>query len=372
MRRLLPSAGLALLLVAAGAAFAQDAAAPRFAAPASAAATIEPQPGENNAQRQRTQPGNNAPFWRGVHDSGVRPGTSNLPGAEMGVLVQPFVQYPGSLRTNAGEAWRQVRNHWIIPYGGSLLVIVALALALFHFTKGPIGHAENAGARRIERFTYFERATHWSNAIAFCVLAVSGIVMAFGKFFLMPLVGHTLFGWLSYVLKTMHNFFGPLFAVSLVIMIILFVRDNLPQRGDLHWLAKGGGVFGKEEPPSHRFNAGEKLVFWGGVFLFGLLAVGSGLVLDKLIPGLDYLRTDMQVAHMVHSVAAALMMAVFLLHIYLGTVGLRGSYRAMRDGWVDDAWAREHHAYWHEDIEAGKIPAVRTPPAEPAPHVVKP
>ena len=373
MRRLLPSAGLALLLACAGVAFAQDAA-PRFAAPASAAPTMEPQPGENNAQRQRTQPGNNAPFWRGVHDSGVKPGTSNLPGAEMGVLVQPFVEYPGAMRTNAGEAWRQVRNHWIIPYGGSLLVIVALALALFHFAKGPIGHSENTGTRRIERFTYFERATHWSNAIAFCVLAVSGIVMAFGKFFLMPLIGHTLFGWLTYALKTMHNFFGPLFAVSLVIMIVTFIRDNVPQHGDLRWLAKGGGVFSKggDEPPSHRFNAGEKVVFWAGVFLFGLVAVGSGLVLDKLLPGLDYLRTDMQVAHMVHAVAAALMISVFLLHIYLGTIGLRGSYRAMRDGWVDDAWAREHHAYWHEDIEAGKIPAQRTPSAEPAPHVARP
>lgn len=375
MRRPIASVWLAALLLAAGAAGAQDATAPRFAAPASANAMPEPQPGENNAQRQRTQPGNNAPFWRGVHDSGARPGVSNLPGAEKGVLIQPFVEYPGALRTNAGEAWRQVRNHWIIPYGGALLIIAALALALFHFTKGPIGHATNTGARRIERFTYFERATHWSNAIAFCVLAISGIVMAFGKFFLMPWMGHTLHGWLSYALKTMHNFFGPLFAVSLLIMIVIFVRDNLPQRGDLHWLAKGGGVFSGEEPPSHRFNAGEKIVFWAGVFLFGLVAVGSGLVLDMLVPGLAYLRTDMQVAHMVHSVAAVLMIAVFLLHIYLGTIGLRGSYRAMRDGYVDDAWAHEHHAYWHEDIEAGKIPAQRTPeprPPEPAPHVAQP
>lgn len=325
----------------------------------------EPQPDDSNARRAKTQPGNNAPFWRGVRESGDRPGISNLPGAEKGVLVQPFVKYPGSLMTNAGEAWRQVRNQWIVPYGGSLIVIIALALALYHFTKGPMGHSENRSGRVIERFTYFERAAHWSNAIAFCVLAISGIVMAFGKFFVLPVIGGTLFGGLTYALKTAHNFFGPLFAVSLVIVFVTFVRDEFPQRGDLHWLAKAGGAFSKDghEPPSHRFNAGEKLIFWLGVFFLGIVLVSSGFVLDKIVPGLAYLRADMQVAHMVHATAASLMIAMFLLHIYLGTIGMRGAYRAMRDGTVDEAWAREHHAYWHDDIRAGKIPAQRTPEA---------
>jgi formate dehydrogenase subunit gamma len=286
--------------------------------------------------------------------------------------VQPFVQYPGSRVTNAGEAWRQVRNQWILPYGGSLVVIVLVAIALFHWRKGPIGHAENRGGRTIERFTYFERAAHWTNAIAFAVLGISGIVMAWGKFFLLPITGHLLFGWITYVLKTAHNFFGPLFAVSLVIVILTFVRDELPRRGDLTWLKKGGGMLSGHEVPSHRFNAGETVIFWGGAVLLGLVVVGSGLVLDKLIPGLAYLRSDMQVAHMVHAVAAALMILLLLGHIYLGTVGMRGAYRAMRDGYVDDEWAREHHAEWYRDIEAGKIPAQRTRRAPPAEPVIQP
>src|SRR5436190_15875005 len=129
----------------------QDAAAPRFSPPASVAAAPEPKPDDSNAQRAKTQPGNNAPFWRGVRESGVQPGISNLPGAEKGVLIQPFVQYPGSRMTNAGEAWRQVRNQWIIPYGGALLVIMLCALALMYLGRGPIGHATNTGPRRIER-----------------------------------------------------------------------------------------------------------------------------------------------------------------------------------------------------------------------------
>ncbi len=335
---------------------------PSIAGAASGATVRLPQPDDTNAQRAITQPGNNAPFWRGVRNSGNQTGTVNLPGAEKGVLIQEQIQYPGSRMTSAGEAWRQVRNWWIIPYGGALVLIMIFALALYYFAKGPLGGHEPNTGRVIQRFTYFERAAHWSNAIAFVVLAVSGVVIAFGKFFLLPLIGGTLFGWLTYVLKTTHNFAGPLFAVSLVIVFVTFLRSNFPSKGDLHWLAKGGGALGGEEPPSHRFNAGEKLVFWGGVFLLGIFVVSSGLVLDKVLPGLAYLRGDMQIAHMVHSISALLMMTVFLLHIYLGTIGMKGAYNGMKTGYVDEGWAREHHRYWYDDIKDGKIPVERSAP----------
>jgi formate dehydrogenase subunit gamma len=316
---------------------------------------------QTNGERGKVQPGNNAPMWRQV-GAGVS-GFSSLPPSqapEAGNLIQPFVQYPGSSLTNAGEAWRQVRNNWLIPYGGALLLIVLGAIALFYVSKGTIKqHGANTG-RKIERFTPFERSAHWSNAIAFCILAISGIVIAFGKYFLLPVLGLTLFGWLSYALKNLHNFAGPVFAVSLVIIFVTFVRDNLPSRGDLTWLLKGGGLLSGKEVPSHRFNAGEKLVFWAGVFALGLVVVGSGFVLDKLLPGLSYERGTMQIAHMVHAAATVLMMALFIGHIYIGTIGMEGAYQGMKTGYVDETWAREHHEYWADDIQAGRIPAQRS------------
>ncbi|MBV7539502.1 formate dehydrogenase subunit gamma [Acidovorax sp. sic0104] len=318
---------------------------------------------QTNGERAKVQPGNNAPMWRQV-GQGVT-GTSSLPKSqapEAGNLIQPFVQYPGSRVTNAGEAWRQVRNQWIIPYGGSLLLIVVGAIALFYWRKGTIElHGAETG-RKIERFTPFERSAHWANAIAFVALAVSGIVMAFGKFFLLPIMGATLFGWLAYVLKNVHNFAGPLFAVSLVIVFFTFLKDNLPRREDIAWLAKGGGMLSGQEVPSHRFNAGEKIVFWAGVLGLGAIVVASGLVLDKLIPGLIYERGTMQIAHMVHAVATVVMMMMFLGHIYMGTIGMRGAYKAMKTGYVDETWAKEHHELWYDDIEAGKIPRQRSTP----------
>jgi formate dehydrogenase subunit gamma len=328
---------------------------------------------QTNGERMKVQPGNNAPMWRQV-GQGVT-GSSSLPPAqapEAGNLIQPFVQYPGARLSNAGEAWRQVRNNWIIPYGAALLFVVFLAIAIFYFTRGAIGlHGQETG-RKIERFTPFERATHWSNAIAFVTLAVSGLVMAFGKFFLLPVIGGALFGWLAYALKTVHNIVGPLFVVTLVLMVFTFIRDNLPSAADLKWLARFGGLFGGEEVPSHRFNAGEKIVFWGGVLFLGSIVVGSGLFLDRLLPGFVYTRGAMQIAHMVHAVATMLMMAMIMGHIYIGTLGMNGAYDAMRHGYVDETWAREHHELWYEDIVAGKIPAQRSVEAKtavPAPGV---
>ena len=319
---------------------------------------------QNNGERDKVQPGNNAPMWRQV-GAGVN-GFTSLPASvapEAGNLIQPFAQYPGSKLTTAGEAWRQVRNNWIIPYGGSLLLIVTLAIALFYYGKGTMKlHGAETG-RKIERFTPLERAAHWTNAIAFVLLAVSGVVIAFGKYFILPVIGTTLFGYFTYFLKNVHNFAGPLFAVSLIIVFVTFLKDNWPSKEDITWMLKGGGMFSGHEVPSHRFNAGEKVVFWFGVLGLGVIVVASGLVLDMLIPGLIYERSTMQIANMIHGVSTVLMMAMFLGHIYMGTIGMQGAFSAMREGYVDETWAKEHHELWYNDIKAGKIPAQRSPEA---------
>jgi len=339
---------------------------PAAGAPPGFVVPADPKPGDTQAERTKSQPGNNAPVWRAARDSGNHPGVTTLPDNEGATLIQRFVRYPGSAYTTAGEAWRQTRNQWIVPYGGSLLLIVVVAIALYYVGRGSLGRSSNAGASAIERFTALERAAHWVNAAAFVVLALSGIVIAWGKFFLLPVLGASLFGWLTIALKTVHNFVGPLFAVSLVIVFITFIKDNFPQAGDGAWLKKAGGLFGGDEVPSHRFNAGEKVIFWLGVFVLGALVTVSGLVLNQLIPAVANVRGNMQIANIVHAIAAVFMMCLFLGHIYLGTIGMKGAYRAMRGGYVDDDWAHEHHALWAEDIRAGKIPAKRSSSPPPA------
>jgi formate dehydrogenase subunit gamma len=352
---------LAMLAVAlaAGTSLAADAPAPP---PAAAAPRVESVDilKQNQAERTRDQPGNNAPVWRKVVSGEAN--YSSLPYPESGVLIQPKAQYPGQAApVTAGEAWRRFRNGPMIGIGGWLILGVAAILAAIYFGKGPVKvHAPPTG-RKIQRFTPAERFVHWTTAIAFVLLALSGLCMMFGKFILMPVIGHTLFGYLTYALKTIHNFVGPLFTVSLIVTFAMFVKDNFPIAADARWLAKLGGMFGHGNAPAGRFNAGEKLWFWGGVTLLGLAASASGFVLDRLLPNLEYTRFLMQGANLLHIAATVLLMAFALGHIYLGTIGMQGAYKAMREGFVDDAWAKEHHDIWYQQVVEGKVPRVRAP-----------
>lgn len=314
---------------------------------------------QNQAQRTQDQPGNLSPTWRIVKE-----GTKNyssLPGQEMGVLIQPKAQFPGQARpTTAGQAWREYRNGPLTQIGGWLLVAAVAGVIAVYLIFGPMRLQGQRSGRLIERFTVLERTAHWTTAISFVVLAVSGLTMLFGKYVLLPVFGHALFGWLSYLLKTLHNFVGPLFAVSLTVTFILFVKDNFPRAGDLKWLLTMGGMFGGKHAHAGRFNAGEKLWFWGGVTVLGLIVSASGFVLDYLVPGIASTRSNMQIANVVHVIGAVLIIAASIGHIYMGTLGQEGAYQAMRTGYVDDTWAQQHHDLWYADIESGKVPRVRT------------
>lgn len=265
---------------------------------------------------------------------------------------------PAARATPADPAWTAWRARWL-RHGGTLILLTLGALALLHLVKGPLGRSGNDGPPAIERFTPFERAAHGTNAIAFVLLAASGVVMAFGQFLLPPLLGRQLSGALADALRVIHNFVGPLFALSLPLVLALFLKDNLVGRWDWRWLASGG-PWGAEPAPAHRFNAGQKGIYWCGMFLAGLAAVGSGLALDRLIPGWRATHGQMQAAQLIHLVAALLMLALLAGHVYMGSIGVRGAWRAMRSGRVDAAWAREHHGLWHDDVVAGRIAAQRS------------
>ena len=305
------------------------------------------------AQRQQVQPFNNAPVWREVRSNTPGTTTTTVVGRETNVLIQP-----------QGQTWRTFRNSDISVFGGWALVLLFLAIATFYWVKGTLALHEPPTGRVVLRFTFLDRFIHWSTAITFSILAISGLIMLFGKAVLLPLIGYTLFSWLAELGKTLHNFTGPLFSVCVLMLFFNFVRDNFPGPGDWEWIRHFGGLFSKHEPPSGRFNAGEKIWFWGGACVLGIIVSMSGYVLD--FPNFNQTRQTMQIAHVVHSVGAILFMLGGMGHIYMGTLGMAGAYDAMRTGYVDEEWAREHHAYWYNEIKGGRAAA---PVADP--HLVR-
>ena len=322
---------------------------------------------QQQQQRQAEQPGNNAPVWRDVK-SGEKNFTT-IKGRETDVLVQPPARFPGqNVTATAGEAWRKFRNGPVTFYGGWLVVLVALAVLAFYFWKGPVKLQDRPSGRLIRRFSTLEQVVHWSAAISFCVLGISGLIMLFGKYLLLPVIGYTLFAWLTALGKNLHNFIAPLFIVSVIAMIFMWLRDNLPKSYDWMWFGKAWAFFARgEHIPSGRFNAGEKAWFWGGVILLSVIVSWSGIIL--LFPNFDQTRAVMQDAWIWHASAALLYIAISFGHIYMGTIGVEGAYGNMRTGYTDETWAKEHHGLWYNEVKSGsRAPGGGAVPAG-APHM---
>jgi formate dehydrogenase subunit gamma len=301
-------------------------------------AAPEPSNVQEQQKRQTTQPGNNAPVWRDVR-SGQENYTS-IKGRETGVLIQ-----------SQGDTWRRIRNGPVTFYGGLLVVLIAAAILGFYSIFVAVKLHDRPTGRLIQRFTRADQGVHWSVALSFCILGLSGLIMLFGKHVLLPVIGYTLFGWLTALSKNLHNFVAPIFIVSVAAMIVLYLRYNLPKAYDIKFLLNAFAVMAKgKHVPSGKFNGGEKVWFWGGVVVLSIVVTWSGLIL--LFPNFDQTRAVMQEAWIWHACAALLYISISFGHMYLGTIGLEGSYQAMRSGYVDETWAREHHQYWYEEMKA--------------------
>jgi formate dehydrogenase subunit gamma len=251
------------------------------------------------------------------------------------VLIQP-----------GGRTWdyfHQIVLRWI----GAIAIIGTVAvLAVAYFWLGRIRIAAGRAGRTILRFKAFERAAHWLTAVSFVVLGITGLNITFGKVLLLPLIGPEAFSVFSQYAKYTHNFVSFAFVLGLVLVVVIFIRDNMPDRSDIAWFKQGGGFIKSKHAPAGRFNAGEKLVFWGALGA-GVAVVASGFLL--LFPFYITNIFGMQIAQVVHAIIAMLFIALILGHIYIGTLGMEGAFEAMWTGEVDYNWAKEHHDLWLEE-----------------------
>jgi formate dehydrogenase subunit gamma len=262
-------------------------------------------------------------------------GRTSIPDPQSQLLIQP-----------AGKDWRDFHQGTMLWVGGIAIVGFAVLLAVFFLARGRIRISAGRSGRTITRFNAFERFVHWLTASTFIILGISGLNITFGKLLVLPLIGPEAFTSLSYAMKYAHNFLAFPFMLGVLLMLVIWIADNIPNGTDVKWFAAGGGIVGHGHPPARRFNGGQKVIFWT-VVLGGIALSISGLLL--LFP---FTYTDMagtQLANIVHGVVGLVMIGVILAHIYIGSVGMEGAFDAMGSGQVDLNWAKEHHSLWVEE-----------------------
>ena len=248
----------------------------------------------------------------------------------------------------SGESWRQYRMAELIPKASIALFLGLFGVFVFRLLRGRMNLPDGRSGLKILRFTLNQRVAHWCTAILFVVLALTGLILLLGRKFLIPMIGSDGFSYIAVTAKALHDYLGPAFAISLIFLFVLFVRDNLlSPKIDLQWLMKGGGLFGGHAS-ADRFNAGEKGWFWIAV-LVGSAIIISGLILD--FPIFGQTRETMEYYHFIHTIAATTMIVASFGHIYLGTIGTEASFEVMQTGNCDSNWAKEHHDIWYEKVK---------------------
>jgi formate dehydrogenase subunit gamma len=334
-----------------------------------------------NAASERSQLGtlggaSDPDLWRGLRFDEAQI-TTQQRGPAATVLIQ-----------DSGMWWLEFRQGPLVTYGGWLLLGTIAVLAVFYLIRGRVRIEGPVTGNKIERFKSVERMGHWLLSGSFILLGITGLVSLMGRQFLIPAFGHEAFSTLAIASKWVHNNVSWAFMLALVMIFVMWVWHNLPDRTDVIWLLRGGGLFGGGHPDAKKFNAGQKIVFWSVIVLGTSISV-SGLSLlfpfewslfgptfahlnDWGVPqmlGFGTLPTDlaphqeMQYSQLWHSIVSFVLMAVIIGHIYIGTLGMEGAFDAMGNGMVEEQWAKEHHNLWVAEVKEreARAPKSATP-----------
>lgn len=196
---------------------------------------------------------------------------------------------------------------------------------------------------RVLRYTFRERLMHWTAGLSYVYLLLTGL--AFWSPWLF---------WIAVVLgggtisRMLHPWVGVVFTLALFWMFRVWAAQMRSTDRDRAWWRSLRHYIRNEDdqvPPAGKFNAGQKLLFWG-FFWCGIVLFLSGLVLwfpDRL----PFLRLA---AVIVHPIAALLTIALFMIHVYMGTAVEPGAFGSIVRGDVSRKWAARYHRAWYEQM----------------------
>lgn len=201
------------------------------------------------------------------------------------------------------------------------------------------------------RHPVYTRVLHWLVAIAFVLSLLSGFALYSPWLFrfLTPLFGG------GAMTRFLHPWFGLFFDIFFLFQFLNWFAPMAWTSADTRWMKRIRRYTtnqDKREPEEVGFfNGGQKVYFWMIVLSAALFLI-TGLLMwfDHVIP-----RWIVAFSYVIHDLAALLMLAGFIVHIYEGTAAMPGTFRAMSNGTVTEKWAWTHHPAWYHAV-SGRDP----------------
>ncbi len=213
---------------------------------------------------------------------------------------------------------------------------------------------------QVDRYTVGARINHWVTAISLILLAISGLALFHPSlYFLTGLFGG------GQMTRTIHPWIGVVLFFSFAGMFLRFWKANLWKSEDGTWMRRIRDVIaGHEEklPELGKYNAGQKLVFWGMSLLIAVL-ITSGVVIWQVYFATYTTIEQQRIALLVHALAAVAIICVWIVHVY-AAIWVKGTISAMTKGQVTGGWAWRHHRKWFRELVSSRKSGTRGTPAE--------
>jgi formate dehydrogenase subunit gamma len=270
-------------------------------------------------------------------------------------LLDNILGYGKEGSLNLGHNFTVIQSTYIQPMLLFVLTVIPLAFIIHYAIVGP-KRFDHSG-KSIMMFPLFKRINHGMAAISFMIIIPTGIIMIFGAFF----------GGGTFVrtAKEAHAIASPLFLISVIPMFVTwFQRMLFDLKDDIRWLKIVGGYLSKEKKPipAGMFNMGQKIYFWV-VTVGGVLMVVSSIILYFVDFRLDVLQSLsisqidlLRLSALTHNVIGIVIVAMFMVHVYMSVFAIEGAYHSMIDGTMPEEEVKIlHSSYYRELQERGEV-----------------
>lgn len=269
--------------------------------------------------------------------------------------IQNILGYGQEESLKLGPLFTMLQHEYFTKIFLAILVLVPAAFLTHYKIIGPKVFPHDG--KKIQAFSLYNRIIHQVAAVSFIVIVPTGFVIVFGDFF-----GGGVF---VRMCKNLHGVFTIPFAIVVIPMFLMWVKEAIFNFDDVKWMMIVGGYLSKEKKPipAGKFNAGQKMWYWiatlGGMVMVitgaAMFFMDFNIEMIKSMSGLsqiDFLR----VMAILHNVVGFLVVALFITHVYMSMFAIKGAVHSILDGHMEEEEVRILHSSWYKKLkEQGKV-----------------